>query len=136
MNVFDSDADRSLVWCLRCGNFAYQIASVSGDKTIKVWDARTGHAWQLQTPSSTCHGMVSDTVDVAQASSKRIILCDMAAYLLSIENLADIRRIQPKRNAADSLVSQVSPPLGSLFTPITTATKCVLMISLSHHAPV
>jgi len=46
-----------------------------------------------------------------------------AAYSLSIEDLADIVAYSPNATQPDSLISQVSIPAGSLFTPITTATE-------------
>lgn len=46
-----------------------------------------------------------------------------ATYSLSIENLADIVAYSPNATQPDSIVSRVSLPAGSLFTPITTATE-------------
>jgi len=46
-----------------------------------------------------------------------------ATYSLSIENLTDLAAYSPNATQPDSLISQVSLPAGSVFTPITTATE-------------
>lgn len=46
-----------------------------------------------------------------------------ATYSLSIENLTDLAAYSPNATQPDSLISQVSLPARSLFTPITTATE-------------
>ncbi|KAK5079591.1 hypothetical protein LTR70_009272 [Exophiala xenobiotica] len=59
----------------------------------------------------------------ANVTTGKFVSEPKAIYPLSIENLADIVAYSPNATQPDSLVSQVSLPAGSLFTPVTTATE-------------